>query len=194
MNAASGPIRLIVGLGNPGKKYEDTRHNVGFWLVDETARRLGASWRTESRFSGELTLVSIDGYEVRLLKPLTYMNRSGDSVAAVMHYFKIAAPEVLVAHDELDLPPGCVRLKLDGGHGGHNGLRDIHRVIGSGYWRLRLGIGHPGHKSQVVSYVLSRAESDAEQSTRNAIAAATDELSKIVAGEMQPAMNRLHAR
>jgi len=194
MSLPTAPIRLIVGLGNPGKKYEDTRHNAGFWLVDEVVRRLGLTLRPEGRFAGDSVQGSVDGRELRLLEPQGYMNRSGESVAAVMRYFKLSPAEVLVAHDELDLEPGTVRLKYDGGHGGHNGLRDIHRLVGSGYWRLRIGIGHPGHKSQVVSYVLGRAERDAELATRQAIHATVDELASIVAGEMSLAMNRLHSR
>lgn len=187
------PIRLIVGLGNPGEKYAQTRHNAGFWFVDEVVRRAAGAWRYESRFSAESSQVSIGGQDIRLLKPQTYMNRSGEAVAAVLHYFRLSPEDILVAHDELDLEPGTVRLKAGGGHGGHNGLRDIHRLAGADFWRLRIGIGHPGHKSQVVSYVLNRADADAETAIRGILSRTIDELPNIVSGRMQPVMNRLHA-
>lgn len=187
------PIRLMVGLGNPGDKYFQTRHNAGFWFVDGVARHAGAVWRFESRFSAEVASLSAAGQELRLLKPQAYMNRSGDAVGAFLHYFRLTPADMLVAHDELDLEPGTIRLKAGGGHGGHNGLRDIHRVLGPDYWRLRIGIGHPGHRSQVVSYVLNRADAEAEASILESISRAIDELDNIVAGKMQPVMNRLHS-
>ena len=193
MTDTARPIRLIVGLGNPGDKYSQTRHNAGFWFVDDVARHTRAVWRYESRFPAESARLTVAGQEVRLLKPQTYMNRSGESVAAFLHYFRLSPADMLVAHDELDLEPGRIRLKADGGHGGHNGLRDIHRLAGPDYWRLRIGIGHPGHKSQVVSYVLNRADTDAEAAIRAVLSRAVDELENIVSGKMQPAMNRLHA-
>jgi PTH1 family peptidyl-tRNA hydrolase len=187
------PVRLIVGLGNPGDKYAATRHNAGFWFADQVARHFGGSWSAERRFSGELARVSVDGHEIRLLKPHTYMNRSGESAGACLRYFRLEPAELLVVHDELDLDPGVVRLKFAGGHGGHNGLRDMHRVVGSEYWRLRVGIGHPGHKSQVTGYVLNRADADAESAILGAIDRAVAELGDIAGGRMQAAMNRLHA-
>ena len=193
MTEPGRPIRLFVGLGNPGDKYFNTRHNAGFWFVDEVLRRAGGDYRAEARFSGDVAQVSIGGRDLRLLKPQNYMNRSGESVAALIRYFRLEPQEILVAHDELDLPPGSVRLKSGGGHGGHNGLRDIQRLIGPDYWRLRIGIGHPGHKSQVVGYVLNRADADAESAVSAAIARAVDELPAICAGQMQTVMNRLHS-
>jgi PTH1 family peptidyl-tRNA hydrolase len=184
---------LIVGLGNPGDKYAATRHNAGFWFVDQVARHFGGSWSAERRFSGELARVSVDGHEIRLLKPHTYMNRSGESAGACLRYFRLEPAELLVVHDELDLDPGVVRLKFGGGHGGHNGLRDLHRVVGSEYWRLRVGIGHPGHKSQVTGYVLNRADTDAGSAILGGIDRAVAELGDIAGGRMQAAMNRLHA-
>ena len=131
------PIRLICGLGNPGDKYAATRHNAGFWLVDEVARRHGGSWSVNARFQSLDARILVSGQDLLLLKPQNFMNRSGEPLAACMRYFRLAPDEVLVVHDELDLEPGTLRLKFGGGHGGHNGLRDIHRLIGPEYWRLR---------------------------------------------------------
>lgn len=188
------PIRLICGLGNPGDKYAATRHNAGFWLVDEVARRHGGSWSVNARFQSLDARILVSGQDLLLLKPQNFMNRSGEPLAACMRYFRLAPDEVLVVHDELDLEPGTLRLKFGGGHGGHNGLRDIHRLIGPEYWRLRVGIGHPGHKSQVVSYVLNRPDGDAETLIRNALDRAAEELPLILRGDMPAAMNRLHSR
>ncbi|MFP4639760.1 MAG: aminoacyl-tRNA hydrolase [Guyparkeria sp.] len=154
-------IKLIVGLGNPGQKYDDTRHNAGFWAVDAIAEALGGRWTEERKFSGAVARVPVDGTDLRLLKPATFMNRSGQSVGPLANFFKIAPEEILVIHDELDLPPGRMRLKRGGGHGGHNGLKDIQAALGSAdFWRLRIGIGHPGHRDAVVGYVLTRAPKD----------------------------------
>ena len=148
-------IRLIVGLGNPGSEYAQTRHNAGFWFVDEVADRLKVSLAPERSYFGVAARTSVAGRPLWLLMPTTYMNLSGKSVAALARFFKIAPDEILVAHDELDLQPGQVRLKLGGSHAGHNGLKDIHAQLGSGdYWRLRIGIGHPGIKELVQPYVL----------------------------------------
>jgi PTH1 family peptidyl-tRNA hydrolase len=158
-------IKLIVGLGNPGKEYEKTRHNAGFWWVDAIAAAKRATWKKETKFSGWTTRVEEGGVEFALLKPATYMNESGRSVAAFLRFFKIEPGEMLVVHDELDIPPGAVKLKKGGGTGGHNGLTDIVEVLGTKeFWRLRIGIGHPGHKDLVSDYVLDkarRAEQDA---------------------------------
>ncbi|WP_372592453.1 aminoacyl-tRNA hydrolase [Guyparkeria sp.] len=154
-------IKLIVGLGNPGQKYDDTRHNAGFWAIDAIAEALGGQWAEERKFSGAVTRVAVRGTDLRLLKPWTFMNRSGQSVGPLANFFKIAPEEILVIHDELDLPPGRMRLKQGGGHGGHNGLKDIQAAIGSAnFWRLRLGIGHPGHRDAVVGYVLTKPPKD----------------------------------
>ena len=190
---AENGIRLIAGLGNPGPQYESTRHNVGFWLVDEIAARNGGQFRLDQKFQGLLGRISVAGQDIRLLKPMTFMNRSGQSLGAVMHYFDIPPERVLVAHDELDLPVGQLRLKQGGGHAGHNGLRDIINVLGArDFRRLRIGIDHPGDRGQVVSYVLSRASKDDERCIRDALDEVERSLVDLVAGEFQRAMNRLH--
>jgi len=149
-------IKLIVGLGNPGPKYDATRHNAGFWAIDAIADALGGRWAEERKFKGAVARVMVDGSDLRLLRPDTFMNRSGQSVGPLAQFFKIQPEEILVIHDELDLPPGRMRLKCGGGHGGHNGLKDIQAAIGSaGFWRMRIGVGHPGHRDAVVGYVLT---------------------------------------
>jgi len=149
-------IKLIVGLGNPGPKYDATRHNAGFWAIDAIADALGGHWAEERKFKGAVARVMVDGTDLRLLRPDTFMNRSGQSVGPLAQFFKIQPEEILVIHDELDLPPGRMRLKCGGGHGGHNGLKDLQAAIGSaGFWRLRIGVGHPGHRDAVVGYVLT---------------------------------------
>lgn len=188
-------IRLIVGLGNPGPKYEDTRHNAGFWFVDEVARRKGCSLRNEVKFHGNMGRIQSGGADYRLLQPLTFMNRSGQSVAAVTRYFDIAAEQMLVVHDELDLPPGQVRLKQGGGHAGHNGLRDIMSTLGNrDFWRLRVGIDHPGDRNRVVDYVLNRPGKDETQAIGRSLDEAADVLPDILIGRFQQAMNRLHSK
>ena len=150
-------IKLFVGLGNPGPQYADTRHNAGFWWIDAVARQLGATLAPERGYQGLVARKNLHGQPVWLLEPQTFMNLSGRSVAALARFFKIAPEEILVVHDELDLAAGQAKLKLGGGHAGHNGLRDIHAQLGSSnYWRLRLGIGHPGDKSEVVGWVLKK--------------------------------------
>jgi peptidyl-tRNA hydrolase, PTH1 family len=170
------PLRVIVGLGNPGPEHLVTRHNAGFWFVDLLARRHGGEFRDYRKYSGETARISLNEREIILLKPTTYMNRSGLSVRQLSDFYKIAPEEILVAHDELDLPVGSVRLKQGGGHGGHNGLRDTITHIGETFWRLRLGIGHPGNKADVIDYVLTRAPR-AEEDTI-----------------LERAMTRLHSR
>ena len=188
-------IRLIVGLGNPGPKYEDTRHNAGFWFVGLLARRHGGRLLNESKFHGLLGRMRIGGFDLRLLQPLTFMNRSGQSVAAVARYFDIAPEQMLVVHDELDLPPGQVRLKQGGGHAGHNGLRDIMSALGSrDFWRLRLGIDHPREQGRVVDYVLSRPGRDEARAIEESLEDAADNLGDIVSGRFAHAMNRLHSQ
>lgn len=186
-------IRLIVGLGNPTARYEKTRHNAGFWFVDRLALHLRIALREEPRFQG--VLGRSDGSQsLFLLKPQTYINRSGQSVASVANYFKIDPAEVLVAHDELDLPPGSVRLKKDGGHGGHNGLRDMVSHLGTpDFYRLRFGIGHPGDRSAVVCYVLAPPSAADIVLMEEAMARAQEEIEAIVRGEFSAVMNRLHA-
>lgn len=189
------PIQLIVGLGNPGDQYAGTRHNAGYWFVDELVRRYGGSYRAERKFVGHAARVVIDGRDVHLLRPTTFMNRSGESVGPLARFFKIPVEGILVAHDELDLPPGTARLKRGGGHGGHNGLRDIARVMGSReYLRLRVGIGHPGHASQVTPWVLGRPAGADREAIERAVEEAADVIPDVIAGDLEKAMNRLHTR
>jgi PTH1 family peptidyl-tRNA hydrolase len=186
-------LRLIVGLGNPGAEHLRTRHNAGFWFVDALAQREGVRFGLESKLFGETAKVDIAGQPVWLLKPATFMNLSGKSVTAALRYWKIEPEEMLVVHDELDLAPGTARLKFDGGHGGQNGLRDITRLLGHGkYHRLRIGIGHPGHKDRVTSWVLGKPGVDDEASILRAIGDADDVLPLAVAGDFNEAMKRLH--
>jgi PTH1 family peptidyl-tRNA hydrolase len=187
-------IRLIVGLGNPGPDYEATRHNVGFWLAEAIAASHGGVFRLEPKFHGLLARITLAGQDLRLLKPATYMNRSGQSVAAVTRYFDVAPEQILVAHDELDLPVGTVRLKQGGGHAGHNGLRDLINVLGTrDFWRLRIGIDHPGEKHLVTNYVLGRAPKADEAAIRDLFPDAEGALPDLAAGEFQRAMHRLHS-
>ena len=186
-------LRLIVGLGNPGAEHLRTRHNAGFWFVDALALRQGVRFGLESKLFGETAKVDIAGRPVWLLKPATYMNLSGKSVTAALRYWKIEPEQMLVVHDELDLAPGTARLKFDGGHGGQNGLRDITKLLGHGkYHRLRIGIGHPGHKDRVTSWVLGKPGVDDEASILRAIGDADDVLPLAVAGDFNEAMKRLH--
>lgn len=188
-------MQLIVGLGNPGSKYEATRHNVGFWFVDEVARSKGVSLRHEKKFHGEFGQASVDGQSVYLLKPMTYMNHSGQAVRAVSQFYKIPVENILVVHDELDIPPGALRLKQGGGHGGHNGLRDIIAHMGSKeFVRLRVGIGHPGNSREVTDYVLGKAGRAEEAEIRQALDDAYRYLALVLSGETQKAMNHLHSR
>ncbi|MEO5559569.1 MAG: aminoacyl-tRNA hydrolase [Dokdonella sp.] len=186
-------LRLIVGLGNPGAEHLRTRHNAGFWLVDALAQRESVRLGIDSKLRGETAKIVIDGRPLWLLKPITFMNASGDSVGAALRYWKIAPEEMLVVHDDLDLPPGSARFKFDGGHGGQNGLRDLVAHIGHGqFHRLRLGIGHPGHKDRVTGWVLGRPSAADETAIVDAIARSLDVLPLAVAGEFNEAMKRLH--
>lgn len=191
------PIRLIVGLGNPGPEYEQTRHNAGFWLVDNLANSLpGTRLQRDSRYNAMLAKTSIAGKEVWLLEPLTFMNRSGQSVGALARFFKIAADEVLVVHDELDLMPGIARLKKGGSAGGHNGLKDITAALGTqDYWRLRLGIGHPRTLSlqqQVADFVLHRPRREDQELIEQAIEKSLQVMPQIVEGKFEAATMKLH--
>ena len=186
-------LRLIVGLGNPGAEHLRTRHNAGFWFVDMLADRLGTRFGLESKLFGETAKAEIAGQSVWLLKPATFMNLSGKSVTAALRYWKIEPEEALLAHDELDLPPGTVRLKFDGGHGGQNGLRDTMRLLGHGrFHRLRIGIGHPGHKDKVTPWVLGKPGRDDEAAILRAVDDAIDVLPLAIAGDFNEAMKRLH--
>ena len=186
-------LRLIVGLGNPGAEHLRTRHNAGFWFVDSLALAAGARFGMESKLFGETAKVEIAGRPVWLLKPATFMNLSGKSITAALRYWKIEPEETLVAHDELDLPPGTARLKFDGGHGGQNGLRDTIRLLGHGkFHRLRIGIGHPGHKDKVTPWVLGRPGQGDEAAILRAVSDAIDVLPLAVEGNFMDAMTRLH--
>ena len=189
---AGTPLSIIAGLGNPGPEHQLTRHNAGFWFVDALARAQGAQFRSHSRYHGEICRVALDGREVVLLKPHTYMNRSGLAIRALLDYIKAPVGELLVVHDELDLPPGAARFKLGGGHGGHNGLRDTITHCGADFWRLRLGIGHPGDRSQVIDYVLQRASAADEDAIVASIRTSLDALSVFARDGSEKAMNALH--
>jgi peptidyl-tRNA hydrolase, PTH1 family len=191
---AGTPLRIIVGLGNPGPEHLLTRHNAGFWLVDALAARLGGRFRSHTKFQGEICRVQLGGGEVTLLKPMTYMNRSGLSVRALADYLKVEPAQILIAHDELDLPVGETRLKLGGGHGGHNGLRDVITHLGADFWRLRIGIAHPGDKSQVIDYVLRRAPQAEEEKILASIGPALDALTVFTGQGAERAMNGLHGK
>ncbi|MCW7551085.1 aminoacyl-tRNA hydrolase [Endozoicomonas gorgoniicola] len=187
-------IQLIVGLGNPGAQYDDTRHNAGFWFVEELARAYGAVLQPEKKFFGHAARISINGQDVRLLNPTTFMNRSGQAVGALATFYKIPPQSILVAHDELDLPPGVGRLKQGGGHGGHNGLRDIIASLGNNkdFLRLRLGIGHPGNSKEVVNYVLNKPAVADRQRIDAVIDEAVRVTSEVVNGARQKAVQELH--
>ncbi len=188
------PLRIIAGLGNPGPEHQVTRHNAGFWLVDLLALRHGGEFRDYRKYSGETARISIAGQDIILLKPTTYMNRSGLSIRQLSEFFKIAPEAILVAHDELDLPVGSVRLKHGGGHGGHNGLRDTIAQIGDGFWRLRLGVGHPGNKTEVIDYVLTRAPRAEEDLILDAANLAADCMPLLLEQGAERAMTKLHSR
>lgn len=191
---AGEPLRLIVGLGNPGTEYARTRHNAGFQFADELARRHGAVFRSEPRHRAELARARIGDAEVWLLKPMSYMNHSGDPVRSVASFYKVPVESILVAYDELDFTAGVVRLKQGGGAAGHNGMRDVIAQVGEGFWRLRIGIGHPGDRSQVLDYVLGRPPADDAQLLHEALVAAADVVPVLLADGAQIGMNRLHSR
>jgi peptidyl-tRNA hydrolase, PTH1 family len=186
-------IKLFVGLGNPGPEYEATRHNAGFWWIDAVARELKCSLAMDKAYQGLVARTQVQGQTVWLLEPQTYMNVSGRSVAALARFFKIQPQEILVAHDELDVVPGQVKLKLGGGHGGHNGLRDIHAQLGSAdYWRLRIGIGHPGVKTEVANWVLKKPSAEHRTAIEDCIIRGLQALPEILRGEIDKATMRLH--
>lgn len=190
----SANFKLLVGLGNPTAQYEKTRHNAGFWFLDEVAAYYRLSFRPEQRFHGLTAKLDLHGETVFLLKPTTYMNRSGLSVGALARFFRIASSDILVIHDELDLPPGVVRLKCGGGHGGHNGLRDLVARLGApDFYRLRFGIGHPGDRAAVVSYVLNTPSAEESKLIGGAIARVMAIFPSVLEGKLDSVMNRLHA-
>ena len=188
-------IKLLVGLGNPGAQYESTRHNAGFWWLDAVARQLGARLAVDKALQAESGRTTVDGRPLWLLKPLTFMNLSGRPIATLARFYKIAPDEILVAHDELDLPPGQLKLKHGGGHAGHNGLRDIHDQLGSpDYWRLRIGIGHPGVKSEVAGWVLRKPPPEPLQAMEASVARSVEALPALLGGDMTKATMQLHTR
>jgi peptidyl-tRNA hydrolase, PTH1 family len=186
-------LKIIVGLGNPGPEHLLTRHNAGFWFVDALAAKLGAKFRSHAKFHGEICKLTVAGDEITLLKPTTYMNRSGLSIRALTDYQKVEPLQIMVVHDELDLPVGEARFKQGGGHGGHNGLRDTITHLGPEFWRLRLGIGHPGDKSQVIDYVLRRAPKLEEDKILAAVAKSVDAIDTFIDKGAERAMNELHS-
>ena len=188
-------IRLLVGLGNPGPEYEATRHNAGFWFVDAVARELRTTLTPDRSYYGLAARVNRPDGPVWLLEPMTFMNLSGKSVAALARFFKIAPGEILVAHDELDLLPGQVKMKLGGSHAGHNGLKDIQAQLGSAdFWRLRFGVGHPGVKAEVVNYVLRKPPAEQVEAIDKCIEQSLGALDLLLAGEMERAMMKVHAK
>ena len=186
-------IKLFVGLGNPGAEYEATRHNAGFWWVDALSRELKAPLRFDKSYFGQIARTTAAGQTVWLLEPQTFMNLSGKSVAALAHFFKIKPEEILVAHDDLDIMPGHVKLKFGGSHAGHNGLRDIHAQLGTGdYWRLRLGVGHPGDKNEVINWVLKKPSPDHRTAIEDCIARSLKAVPALIIGEMEKATMMIH--
>lgn len=194
MHIKDSPLVALVGLGNPGPDYALTRHNAGFWLADRFVDRHRGSFRAESKFFGELARVRAGKADVLVLKPLTWMNRSGQAVSALAQFYKMPAEQIVVAHDELDLPVGTVRFKLGGGHGGHNGLRDIHKPLGEGYRRLRIGVGHPGQRELVMPYLTQqRPSKNEEQTITSSLDRALDALDLWLGGSWDKAVQALHS-
>ena len=188
-------IRLLVGLGNPGPEYEATRHNAGFWFIDAVARELRVSLAPERSYFGLVARANLRDGPVWLLEPMTFMNLSGKSVAALARFFKIAPEEILVAHDELDLLPGHVKMKFGGSHAGHNGLKDMQaQLVSADFWRLRLGIGHPGVKAEVVDYVLRKPIAAEREAIVKSIDQGVSALELLLAGEMERALVKVHAK
>lgn len=186
------PLDLIAGLGNPDPEYLTTRHNAGFWLVDILAREHDASFTANKKLEAEATEITLAGQRIRLLKPTTYMNESGRALARAVSYFKIPTERVLVCYDELDLPPGRARLKFGGGHAGHNGLRSVMAHLGAEFWRLRIGVGHPGDRSRVTGHVLRRAPASEEEMILATIRRAIEVLPILLGQGAERAMNQLH--
>ncbi len=190
----SNSIRIIAGLGNPEEKYERTLHNAGFWFVDALAEKYGGSFRYEKKFDADYCKVNLHGQDVWLVKPQSYMNLSGGPIRGVIDYYRLQVSELLVAHDEIDLSPGTTRLKKGGGHGGHNGLRDIIQHCGAEFVRLRLGVGHPGEKSQVTNYVLKRGSADVERAIENNIDDAIAVMPLLIEDGLNAATKALHTK
>ena len=184
---------VIVGLGNPGSRYTETRHNAGFWFLDRLSALTNVSFRKQSKLHADTARASLHGQDCILAKPTTFMNHSGRSVRAILDYYRIGIGQLLIAYDELDLPPGVARLKQGGGHGGHNGMRDIFRHLPDhDFLRLRIGIGHPGARDAVTGYVLSRANAGEERLIKDSISSALDVLPLVLEGDVPDAMKKLH--
>lgn len=192
MAESGDAVRLIAGLGNPGAEYARTRHNAGFWLIDALAERLGASLKPSRQLKGETVSVEVDGRPLRLFRPNTYVNLSGPPVAAACRYYRIPASALLVAQDDIDLPDGAARLRFAGGHGGHKGIRDISRHVGQDFWRLKLGVGHPGRASEVVGYVLQPLSPADRAAVDQAVQRVLAHVGDLAAGDFQRVMNALH--
>ncbi len=190
----SNSIRIIAGLGNPEDKYERTLHNAGFWFVDALAQKYGGSFRYEKKFDADYCKVNLHGENVWLVKPQSYMNLSGGPIRAFMDYYRLKINQLLVAHDEIDLPPGTTRLKKGGGHGGHNGIRDVIQHCGAEFIRLRLGVGHPGEKSRVTNHVLKRGSADVERTVEDDILRAMEVMPLLLDDDLNAAMKALHTR
>lgn len=187
-------LTMIAGLGNPEERYERTLHNAGFWFVDELARRAGVAFKYEKRFDAEVCKVSMAGNDIWLVKPQSYMNLSGGPIRKVLDYYRMSTNQFLVAHDEIDLPTGTVKLKTGGGHGGHNGIRDVIRHCGRDFARLRIGVGHPGNKDKVTGYVLKKASSDDEAAILKNVDEAADVMDLFVENGLSAAMKKLHTK
>jgi len=187
-------LSIIAGLGNPEERYARTLHNAGFWFVDELARRHHGQFKYEKRFDADVCKVDIAGNEVWLAKPQSFMNLSGGPVRGLLDYYRLPVGRLLVAHDEIDLPPGTVRLKQGGGHGGHNGMRDVIKHCGKDFMRLRLGVGHPGHKDQVTSYVLKKASAEVEAAIMKNVDEAADVMPLLAGEGLNAAMKQLHTK
>lgn len=190
----SETLAVIAGLGNPEERYADTLHNAGFWCVDELARREGAAFKYEKRFDSDVCKVTIHGAEIWLVKPQSYMNLSGGPIRSMLDYYRIPAERLLVAHDEIDLPPGTVRLKKGGGHGGHNGVRDTIQHCGRDFMRLRLGVGHPGEKDKVTGHVLRRANREIDPLLQRSVDEAADIVPVLIDKGLDEAMKELHTK
>jgi len=187
-------LSIIAGLGNPDDKYEKTLHNAGFWYVDALAAKYAGEFKREKKFAADCCRISINGNDIWLLKPQSYMNLSGGPVRAALDYYRLPATQLLVAHDDIDLPPGTVRFKQGGGHGGHNGIRDVILHCGADFMRLRLGVGHPGQKDQVTGHVLQRATADVETAVMQNIEAAIAVLPLLIDDGLSAAMKQLHTK
>lgn len=185
---------MIAGLGNPEDKYERTLHNAGFWFADACARRFGGNFRYDKKFDADICKITVEGNDIWVVKPQSYMNLSGGPVRGLLDYYRLKADNLLVAHDEIDLEPGTVRLKLGGGHGGHNGIRDVIQHCGKDFMRLRLGVGHPGEKSKVTSYVLKKGSADVEAAVERNIDDAVAVLPILIDDGLNAAMKKLHTK